>query len=172
MSSSQEMLSDERTEAEVAYDFEDATRFYTKLRHKISGWFERRGGKAGGLVGEVLFLLPDLFALVIRLMGDRRLPAGTKLQLAAVSAYVISPIDFLPDFLFPIGFVDDTVALAFVLGRIARMMDEAGEEILEEHWEGSGSVLDAIRKVTGAADAVLNGRVMGKLRRRFGKARE
>lgn len=154
--------------AEVDYDFDRADRFYTRLRRKVSDWFSRHGGKAGSAVGEILLLLPDLFALVIRLMGDRRLPSSIKLQLAAVSAYVISPIDFMPDFLFPIGFVDDTLALAYVLSRVAKLLDDAGEEILQEHWEGTGSVLVAIRTVTRAANTVLNGRVLGKVRGRFG----
>jgi uncharacterized membrane protein YkvA (DUF1232 family) len=152
----------------VEFDVERAERHYTKLRRAIAAWFRRRGGKVGGTVGEIVLLLPDLFALVIRLMGDRRLPAWTKVQLAAVTAYVISPIDFVPDFLFPIGLVDDTVALAFVLSRIVVLMEGAGAEILAEHWEGPGSVLAALLKVAGAADSVLSGKVVERLRASFG----
>ena len=153
---------------EVEFDVERAERHYTRLRRSISAWFKRRGGKAGGLVSEVLLLLPDLFALVIRLIGDPRLPRWTKLQLVAVTAYVISPIDFIPDFIFPLGLVDDTVALAFVLSRIVVLMEGAGAEILAEHWEGPGSVLGALLRVAGAADDLLSGRVLEGLRKSFG----
>jgi uncharacterized membrane protein YkvA (DUF1232 family) len=153
---------------DVAFDVERAERHYTRLRRAISAWFRRRGGKAGGLVGEVLLLLPDLFALVIRLIGDPRLPRWTKVQLIAVAAYVISPIDFIPDFIFPMGLVDDTVALAFVLSRIVVLMEGAGAEILAEHWEGPGSVLGALLRVAGAADDLLSGRVLEGLRKSFG----
>jgi uncharacterized membrane protein YkvA (DUF1232 family) len=153
---------------EVVYDVERAERHYTRLRRAIAAWFARRGGKVGGALGEVLLLLPDLFALVIRLMGDPRLPRWTKVQLAAATAYVISPIDFIPDFIFPIGLIDDTVALAFVLSRIVVLMEGAGAEILAEHWEGPGSVLGALLKVAGAADDLLSGRVADALRKTFG----
>ena len=154
-------------ETELTVDLDHADRFYTRLRRKIDGWFERRG-KVGDRIGEVLLLLPDFFALVLRLMRDPRIEGRTKLELAAVTAYVISPIDLIPDFLFPIGFVDDAVALALVVGRVAKLMGEAGEAALEEHWEGEASALHAVTSVTNAADALLNKRVVKQLRRRFG----
>ncbi len=154
-------------ETEVTVDLDHAERFYTRLRGRIDGWFERRG-KVGGQIGEVLLLLPDFLALVLRLMRDPRIEGRTKLELAAVTAYVISPIDLIPDFLFPIGFVDDAVALALVVGRVAKLMGEAGEVALEEHWEGEASALQAVTSVTNAADALLNKRVVKQLRRRFG----
>jgi uncharacterized membrane protein YkvA (DUF1232 family) len=155
------------TETEVTVDFDHAERFYTRLRRRIDGWFERRG-KVGGQIGEVLLMLPDFFALVLRLMRDPRIGGRTKLELAAVTAYVISPIDLIPDFLFPVGFVDDAVALALVIGRVAKLMDEAGHAALEEHWEGEATALKAVTSVTNAADALLNKRVAEQLRRRFG----
>lgn len=154
-------------ETKVTVDLDHADRFYTRLRRKIDGWFERRG-KVGDRIGEVLLLLPDFFALVLRLMRDPRIAGRTKLELAAVIAYVISPIDLIPDFLFPIGFVDDAVALALVVGRVTKLMGEAGGAALEEHWEGEASALKAVTSVTNAADALLNKRVVKQLRRRFG----
>ena len=154
-------------QTEVEIDFDHAERFYTRLRAKIEGWFARKG-KVGGRIGEMLLLLPDFLALVLRLMRDPRIAGRTKLELAAVTAYVLSPIDLIPDFLFPIGFADDALALALVVGRVAKLMGDAGEAILEEHWEGEVGVLQAITKVTNAADALLNKRVVRQLRRRFG----
>jgi uncharacterized membrane protein YkvA (DUF1232 family) len=165
----EEKMTSPEVEAEV--DLEHAKKFYTRLRRRIDGWFERRG-KVGDRIGEVLLLLPDFFALVLRLMRDPRIAGRTKLELAAVTAYVLSPIDLIPDFLFPIGFADDALALALVVGRVAKLMGDAGEAILEEHWEGEVSVLQAITKVTNAVDALLNKRIVRQLRRRFGGGEE
>jgi uncharacterized membrane protein YkvA (DUF1232 family) len=112
-------------------------------------------------------LLPDLFALLVRLVRDPRIDSSLKAQLLLVSAYVISPIDLIPDFLLPIGLADDTVALAFILSRVVAIMGQAGADMLREHWEGDGDVLDQIQRLIEHADSVLNRRVLDRLRRRF-----
>ena len=50
--------------------------------------------------------------LIIRLMMDRRVPFRLKLLLPAAVAYIISPIDVVPDFLPFLGRIDDLLALA------------------------------------------------------------
>jgi len=155
-------------EVQAEVDLERAERFYTRLRRRITQWFDQRGS-LGGPIAKVVLVVPDFFALVLRLLRDPRISGQTKLELAAVTAYVVSPIDLLPDFLFPIGYADDAVALALVLGRVAKLMGEAGEDILREHWEGEANVLHAIASVTASADEVLNKRLVKQLRRRFGR---
>ncbi len=155
-----------RDPSSVDYDFDRAERFYTKLRSRVSGWLAGKA-KVGDRVRRYLLLVPDLFALLIRLIRDPRVDRGLKIQLMAVSAYVISPIDLVPDFLLPFGLVDDAVALALVLNRAVRLMDESGEAILREHWEGEGDALDQIRQLLGTADTVLGPRVLKRLRKLF-----
>lgn len=147
-----------------------AERSYTRLRRTVAGWLERRHIRP--TVREYLLLLPDLFALLIRLLRDPRLNSGLKLQLLGASAYVIAPIDLIPDFIVPLGLTDDTVVLAFVLSRVVGLMGGAGERVLREHWEGRGDVLHQIQMVLSAADHVLNRRILGRLSRRFGRSRE
>lgn len=153
-------------EPNVTYDVKRAERFYSRLRARISNWLQNRA-KIGEPIRGYLLLVPDLFALVVRLIRDPRVDRRHKLQLIAVSAYVMAPIDLIPDFLLPFGLVDDAVALAFALSRLVRMMEETGEEILREHWEGEGDVLNQIQRVLSAADSILNARVLRRLRRRF-----
>ena len=50
--------------------------------------------------------------LIVRLMMDRRVPFRLKLLLPAAVAYIISPIDVVPDFLPFLGRIDDLLALA------------------------------------------------------------
>ena len=152
----------------AAYDFERAERFYSRLRARIVTWLDRRT-KIDAQVRGYLLLLPDLFALLVRLIGDSRIDTSLKMQLIAVSAYVISPIDLVPDFLLPIGLIDDVVAIAFVLSRVVRIMQESGEEILREHWEGEGDVLAQVQSVAETADGVLNSVILRRLRHLFSK---
>jgi uncharacterized membrane protein YkvA (DUF1232 family) len=153
-------------QSSVDYDFERADRFYSKLRARIVAWLNARTN-VSGRVREYLMLLPDMFALITRLIADPRIDASLKLQLVAVSAYVISPIDLVPDFLLPVGLVDDVVAIAFVLSRVVRIMEEAGEDILREHWEGEGDVLAQVQSVAETADSMLNTVILRRLRRLF-----
>jgi uncharacterized membrane protein YkvA (DUF1232 family) len=150
----------------VDYDFERAERFYSKLRARIVAWLNARTN-VSGRVREYLMLLPDMFALITRLIADPRIDASLKLQLIAVSAYVISPIDLVPDFLLPVGLIDDVVAIAFALSRVVRIMEEAGEDILREHWEGEGDVLAQVQSVAETADSMLNTVILRRLRRLF-----
>jgi uncharacterized membrane protein YkvA (DUF1232 family) len=153
-------------QSSVDYDFERAERFYSKLRARIVAWLNARTN-VSGRVREYLMLLPDMFALITRLIADPRIDASLKLQLIAVSAYVISPIDLVPDFLLPVGLIDDIVAIAFVLSRVVRIMEEAGEDILREHWEGEGDVLAQVQSVAETADSMLNTVILRRLRRLF-----
>jgi uncharacterized membrane protein YkvA (DUF1232 family) len=159
-------MASSRDQSPVDYDFERAERFYSKLRARIVAWLDDRTN-VDGQVREYLLLLPDLFALIMRLVADPRIDASLKVQLIAVSAYVISPIDLVPDFLLPVGLIDDIVAIAFVLSRVVRIMEEAGEDILREHWEGEGDVLARIQSVAGTADGMLNSVILRRLRRLF-----
>ena len=142
-----------------------AEKFYTRLRSRLSGWLKDR--EVSDRVRDYLLLLPDLFALVIRLLRDPRIEPSLKKQLLVVSAYVISPIDLIPDVFLPIGLLDDAVAMAIVLSRISRMMGQAGEDLLREYWEGDGDVLESIRRIMETADGLLHSGVLQSLRKLF-----
>jgi uncharacterized membrane protein YkvA (DUF1232 family) len=171
MRKGESVMASSQDQSSVDYDFERAERFYSKLRARIVAWLNARTN-VDGQVREYLLLLPDLFALITRLIADPRIDASLKVQLIAVSAYVISPIDLVPDFLLPVGLLDDIVAIAFVLSRVVRLMEEAGEDILREHWEGEGDVLAQVQSVAGTADGMLNKIILRRLRRLFPKGRQ
>ena len=162
-------MSEEITPHELEIKIARAETFYARLRRKTERWLERH--RIGWALREYLLLLPDLFMLVIRLLRDPRVGAKLKLQLLGATAYVIAPIDFVPDMLVPVGLTDDTVALAFILARVVGMLGEAGDGIVREHWEGRGEVLAQIRAVLNTADLVLNRRIVGWLAKRFGHSR-
>ncbi len=142
-----------------------AERFYTRLRARVSCWLRNHHASQG--VHDYLLLLPDLFALVIRLIRDPRISLPLKAQLGAAVVYVVSPLDIIPDFLLPMGLVDDTVALVYILNRLARIMGQAGDDVLQEHWEGPGDVLLATQGVLNTVDLVLSQGILRRLGRKF-----
>ena len=146
----------------IEYDFRRADRFYTRIRTRVSNWLSKRPHISESL-RDYLLLLPDFFALLVRLIRDPRIDATLKGQLIAVSAYVISPIDLVPDFVMPVGLTDDVLALAFILSRVLRIMEQAGADILREHWEGSGDVLARIERAVQTGSGLLNSGVVQRL---------
>ncbi|NLD72351.1 MAG: DUF1232 domain-containing protein [Chloroflexi bacterium] len=147
-------------------EVERAEHFYSRLRRRVGNWLDRH--RMGGKRREYLLLLPDLFALLIRLLRDPRVDGSLKKQLIGASAYVIAPLDLVPDFILPIGLTDDTIAIAFVLTRVVAVLGTAGEDILREHWEGQGDILHQIERLTAGANKVLNNWIVRRLGGRFG----
>ena len=70
----------------------DKFKFYEDLRRKAKNWNKEKGGKIGGKVGEYLFLLPDFFILLTRLMVDKRVSVKRKLMIGGIVAYVMLPL--------------------------------------------------------------------------------
>jgi uncharacterized membrane protein YkvA (DUF1232 family) len=54
-------------------------------------------------------------------MCDEDTPVVAKVEIAAALAYLVMPLDLIPDFLipFPVGFSDDAAALATCLALVA-----------------------------------------------------
>jgi uncharacterized membrane protein YkvA (DUF1232 family) len=94
--------------------------------------------------------VPDCIVLVRRLLGDPRVPRTTKLMLVLLLAYLISPIDLVPDFVPVAGQLDDAILLALVLRRLVR---GAGPEIVGRHWPGPQRSLAVVLRLAGAAAA-------------------
>ena len=94
---------------------------------------QRRQPDTTGL-RDALRLVPDVVRLLRRLAGDRTLPRGVRLRLWFLLAYLISPVDLIPDFIPVIGYADDAIIVAIALRSISR---RAGPEALERHWPGT-----------------------------------
>ena len=56
-----------------------------------------------------------------RVMADPRTPAVPRWLLAAALAYLLSPIDLIPDFIPVIGFLDDLIVVAGLV-TLARLL--------------------------------------------------
>lgn len=95
-------------------------------------------------MNEALNLLPNYLKLLYRLAKDNRVAAVEKALLLATAAYVVSPVDFLPDFIPFVGQIDDVLLIALIL---KRFMNSVERHILYEHWDGSVNLLKSIEQV-------------------------
>ena len=94
---------------------------------------------------EALLLLPNLGKLLFRLLRDPRVPRNRRWAMAAVGAYLVSPIDLIPDFVPVLGGVDDLLVMAFA---IDYLLKASPQEVISEHWDGSEDGLELVRGIT------------------------
>jgi uncharacterized membrane protein YkvA (DUF1232 family) len=90
--------------------------------------------------------IPDCLVLVRRLLADPSVPRSRKLLLAALVAYLASPVDLVPDFIPVAGQLDDALLVALVLRTVLR---GAGEERLAALWPGPDASLAVLRRLAG-----------------------
>ena len=68
--------------------------------------------------------------LAWRLLRDRRMPVLVKAVIPALVAYLLMPLDIIPDFIPVIGQLDDLLLIALTVGLVVRFTPV---ELLEEH---------------------------------------
>jgi uncharacterized membrane protein YkvA (DUF1232 family) len=105
---------------------------------------------------EYALLLPRLGKLLARLVRDPRVPARNKATLLLATAYVVSPIDLIPDFVPGLGQLDDLVVAALALNQ---MLNDVPEEVVRENWDGEQDVLEVIREVLRQSTSYVPGPV-------------
>lgn len=96
------------------------------------------------LVTDAVLMMPNIVRLVARLIKDPRVPRRAKITLGLAAIYVASPIDLIPEAVPIIGWADDVLIIMFALDAL---IDRAGEEIVDELWDGPGDLLALVRDV-------------------------
>jgi uncharacterized membrane protein YkvA (DUF1232 family) len=97
-------------------------------------------------VREALRLLPDVVRLLRRLAGDAGLGRGVRVWLWLVLAYLLIPIDVIPDFLPLVGYADDVFVVVLALRGVLR---RAGPDALARHWPGTPAGLLTLHRLLG-----------------------
>ena len=78
---------------------------------------------------------------------DPRVPWTVKALAVLVAAYVLSPIDLIPDFIPVVGYLDELVLLPVAVALIVRSIDPV---IMEEHRAAAALLADKPRSLLGA----------------------
>lgn len=86
-------------------------------------------------------LIPNLVLLFKGLLQDPRVSRRNKAWLWFAVAWLVSPIDLIPEFIPFLGPLDDAVVAALVLRHVLRTTDRS---VLTLHWRGDPATLDVI----------------------------
>ena len=107
--------------------------------------------------------LPNFLRLLGGLMADKRVSNTDKLLVGGAIAYILLPMDFIPDYIPFLGEIDDLFVLVLAL---QRLIANAGHSVIEDHWMGDPAQLRSmdLERVLVAAAFFLPRRVRRRLR--------
>lgn len=130
-----------------------------------------RGGPRTGMkrsVVHVIRQIPSYLRLLVGLIGDRRVSWVDRLLVVGALAYIVSPLDFIPDVIPFLGQVDDVFLLMTAL---QRLVENAGVPVLLDHWKGDPDEIEDLNvaSVVSAAAFFLPPGMRRRLRRMGGR---
>jgi len=107
--------------------------------------------------------LPNFLRLLYGLVTDSRVQSVDKLVVAGAIAYILLPLDLVPDFIPFIGEVDDVFLLMLA---IQRLISNAGRAVVQDHWMGDAAELASLNleRVLAACAFFLPRRMRRRLR--------
>jgi len=134
-----------------------------RARGRTRGGAAPRTGAKRTLIGTIT-QIPSYLRLMGGLLTDPRVSALDKVLLGVAVAYVIAPIDLIPDFVPFIGQVDDVFIVVLAL---RRLISNAGMRVIRDHWDGAIEDLHptALQEVLLAAAFFLPRRIRRRLRK-------
>ncbi len=126
--------------------------FYTKSRRKVIDWFEsgklkKKSGKWTDEFVRYLLIFPDIVYLLIKLSIDKEVSPKVKGTIIIGFAYLISPIDLIPDFIPVLGFVDDLLISVVLLNKIINSGDEKLKEKITYYWMGEEDIFLKVKEI-------------------------
>ena len=104
----------------------------------------------------MLMFLPNIVKLFGKLLTDKRVPATEKILVVGAIAYVIMPLDFIPDVIPFAGQVDDIYLVALTL---LRLISRTDEKVISEHWTGGGNIASLAASISNLAPMLLPKRI-------------
>lgn len=124
---------------------------------------ERPRTGAKRTVMDTIRQLPNYVRLLFGLLRDNRVATIDKVLVGAAIAYILAPVDLIPDWIPFLGEVDDVFLLVTAL---QRLISNAGRSVVLQYWLGDPAELASmnLRHVLTAAAFFLPRRVRRRLR--------
>jgi uncharacterized membrane protein YkvA (DUF1232 family) len=102
----------------------------------------------GVAVREVLGLIPDVLRLLRSVISDRSAPPDVRIVLVGLLAWIVSPIDLIPEFIPVLGPLDDVVVAVVAMRYVRRRV---GVEDLRRRWTGTDDGFALLLRIIGSA---------------------
>ncbi len=134
---------DEEKEKEVEVILSEVNKVedvYTKGRSKMKKKLPTKIQK----YGDYVFVLPDIVALIYRLLKDKRVSIKTKIVIAGAVSYIAVPTDMIPDKIPFIGKIDDIAIAVFALNTV---VNEVPLNIVLDNWQGKNDIILVLKSV-------------------------
>ena len=95
-------------------------------------------------LGDLVRVVPDVVRLVRGLLTDRTAPFAVRAALIGLLAWLINPIDLVPEFIPVLGPLDDVIVAVLVLRYVRRRL---GEEEFRSRWAGTDEAYALLTRV-------------------------
>jgi uncharacterized membrane protein YkvA (DUF1232 family) len=106
-------------------------------------WFLRPKGVS---VREVVRIVPDVVRMLRDIVRDPASPLDVRLVLIGLLAWIVSPIDLIPEFIPVLGPMDDAVVAVVALRYVRRRV---GVAAMRARWPGSDDGFALLGRVVG-----------------------
>ncbi len=93
---------------------------------------------------EILRVTPDVLRLLRSLVADRSAPKDVRLVISLLFAWIVSPVDLIPEFIPVLGPLDDIIVAVVALRYIRRRL---GLAALRQRWAGSADGFALLERV-------------------------
>ena len=97
-------------------------------------------------VREVVRVIPDVVRLLRELIGDRAVPLDARVVLVCLIAWILSPVDLIPEFVPGLGPLDDVIVAVVAMRYVRRRI---GADGIRARWPGSDDGLRLLLRVIG-----------------------
>ena len=98
-------------------------------------------------VREVVRVIPDVLRLLRALVTDGGVPLDARIVLVGLIAWILSPIDLIPEFIPGLGPLDDVIVAIVALRYVRRRI---GIDGIRVRWTGSDDGLRLLVRVIGS----------------------
>jgi uncharacterized membrane protein YkvA (DUF1232 family) len=92
-------------------------------------------------------VVPDVLRLLRSLLTDPSVPLDVRLVIVALVAWLVSPIDLIPEIVPVLGPFDDVVVAVVALRYVRRRL---GAEELRRRWPGDEAGFEVLARVVGS----------------------